>query len=82
MSEVIKHVVIIKLPQNIFTSMQADLEEEGSWLTILINVYYGIFECLRMEVFGVGGGASMMPAGRGAIPWEWVDASSLWCLLQ
>lgn len=71
MSEVIKCVVMMKLPQNIFNTMQADLEEEGSWLTVLINVYYVIFKCSRMEVVRGGGGASMMPAGRGAIPWEW-----------
>lgn len=54
MSEVIKHVVMMKLPQNIFSAMQADLEEEGSWLTVLINVYYVIFRCWRMEVFEQG----------------------------
>lgn len=51
MSEVIKHVVMMKLPQNIFNTMQADLEEEESWLTVLINVYYVVFKCLSMEVF-------------------------------
>lgn len=40
MSAVIKCVVIMKLPQNIFNTVQADLEEEGSWLTVLINIYY------------------------------------------
>lgn len=54
MSEVIKRVVMMKLPQNIFNPMQADLEEEGSWLTVLINVYYVIFTCWRMEVFRAG----------------------------
>lgn len=75
MSEVIKHVVMMKLPQNIFNTMQADLEEEESWLTVLINVYYVVFKCLSMEVFWAGREASMMPAGRGAILWErWMPA--------
>lgn len=70
MSEVIKSVVMMKLPQNIFNTTQVDLKEEGNSLTVGINVYYVIFKGWRMEVFRVGRGASMMPAGRGAIPWE------------
>lgn len=30
----------MKIPQNIFNTVPADLEEEGSWLTVHINVFF------------------------------------------
>lgn len=76
MTEVIKCIVTMKLPQNIVNIMKADLQEERTWLTAHVNVYYMFFKCPRMEVFQRAGGGTVMPAGRGATLWEWMGASS------
>lgn len=66
MAELIKRVVMVKLLQNIFNTMQADLEAEGSWLTVPAD------ECL-LYIFQM--------LENGGVSKGWRALGPPWCLL-